>query len=567
MSMSFAEARAAMTSNAAYSTPSVSTPSRSVSTPSRSSHVGSLDAAERSHHERTTSRTSPSGGGDDSGGSRTVTTSRSSHVGSLDATERSHHDRDRDRDRDNDNDNRVTRPSTPTRTSESDGGGQSGLSQALSIAAARQVMTSDAAYRVETRDDETRRAEERFEAMERMRAADAAARSRIERETAWGALSERALPSVGSARAWGYQGRLGDGIMRVGDDMNALDALAHERFVFGGSVLPSSRAPGPIPESGWSATYDVPPDFVIAQNQGTGWFGTNFGMRPENRGPLTDALRERGTFWDHVVRFGAGVEASTVAPVGNFFEDVWKGYVVPSNDRGSVFDEPGAYYRESLSQTFSGLADAFQVGSLAIPGLSTGIEYVRGNDTVTVAAEMGQGMIDAARDDPLEFAGAIAPALLGSRALPVGRRTTPEVVLTSPVAPVARPPALPPLGLLPDEALVGTAAELRNAGRIGDDITPHHIPSANRMAAEGVSWGDGIAINMEQPSGPGGRHRSTLTYGTRADADMSLRDALAAGLWDARSIYQRDGLYGDYVRDRLREVIERNRTEYPDLFE
>lgn len=77
--------------------------------------------------------------------------------------------------------------------------------------------------------------------------------------------------------------------------------------------------------------------------------------------------------------------------------------------------------------------------------------------------------------------------------------------------------------------MVGTYDDLIAAGVKGDDITPHHIPSANRMALEGVSKGDGIAINMEQPfPGVGGRHRATFTYGTKADINMTARDALAA---------------------------------------
>jgi hypothetical protein len=126
----------------------------------------------------------------------------------------------------------------------------------------------------------------------------------------------------------------------------------------------------------------------------------------------------------------------------------------------------------------------------------------------------------------------------------------------------------PPSGLLPDEGLVGTFDELIAAGTKGDDLTPHHIPSANRMAQEGVKRGDGLAINMEQPfPGAGGRHRETFTYGTRADADMTTRDALAAGVRDVRSIYQEHGLYDGYIRSNLQSLIERSRTDFPELFE
>jgi hypothetical protein len=121
--------------------------------------------------------------------------------------------------------------------------------------------------------------------------------------------------------------------------------------------------------------------------------------------------------------------------------------------------------------------------------------------------------------------------------------------------------------LLPSEGNVGTYDDLIAAGTKGDNITPHHIPSANRMALEGVSKGDGIAMNMEQPSpGSGGRHRATFTYGTKADIDMTPRDALATGVRDARQIYQGDGLYTPQIRSSLQELIQMNKDAHPTIF-
>jgi len=121
--------------------------------------------------------------------------------------------------------------------------------------------------------------------------------------------------------------------------------------------------------------------------------------------------------------------------------------------------------------------------------------------------------------------------------------------------------------LLPTEGNVGTYDELIAAGSKGDNITPHHIPSANIMAQNGVGKGDGIAINMEQPyPGVGGRHRKTFTYGTTADLNMSPREALAAGVWDARRIYQQDGLYGTQIRSSLQDLIKQNKNTFPDIF-
>ncbi|QBG98135.1 hypothetical protein EYC55_22355 [Xanthomonas oryzae] len=94
------------------------------------------------------------------------------------------------------------------------------------------------------------------------------------------------------------------------------------------------------------------------------------------------------------------------------------------------------------------------------------------------------------------------------------------------------------------------------------------MPSARHMAEYGVSKADGIAINMEQPSpGIGGRHRQTFTYGTTADSMMSSRDALAAGVWDARSIFRKDGLYTPDMRGQLIDLIQKNKSKYPNIFE
>ena len=121
--------------------------------------------------------------------------------------------------------------------------------------------------------------------------------------------------------------------------------------------------------------------------------------------------------------------------------------------------------------------------------------------------------------------------------------------------------------LLPGEGAVGTYDDLIAAGSKGDNITPHHIPAANHMSQHGVSKGEGIAINMEQPfPGSGGRHRATFTYGTQADLNLTPREALGQGIWDARRIYQQDGLYGSRIRSSLQDVIRQNRSANPNLF-
>ena len=126
--------------------------------------------------------------------------------------------------------------------------------------------------------------------------------------------------------------------------------------------------------------------------------------------------------------------------------------------------------------------------------------------------------------------------------------------------------------LLKGEGNVGTYKELIDAGKRGDNLTPHHMPSAEYMKNNGVSKNNGISMNMEQPA-TGGRHRLTDTYGRNmTDAEkanyygLSSRDALAHDLWNAREIYIQQGKYTPEIREGLLDVIKRNKSDHPNLF-
>lgn len=128
--------------------------------------------------------------------------------------------------------------------------------------------------------------------------------------------------------------------------------------------------------------------------------------------------------------------------------------------------------------------------------------------------------------------------------------------------------------LLPGEGKVGTYQDLIDAGTRGDNITPHHMPSAKYMeTTAGVHKNDGVSMNMEQPTpGSGGRHRLTETYGLIGQElqdylNLSPRDALAHDIWDVRRIYQNDGLYTTEISGSLLEVISMNKHMYPNLFQ
>jgi len=126
--------------------------------------------------------------------------------------------------------------------------------------------------------------------------------------------------------------------------------------------------------------------------------------------------------------------------------------------------------------------------------------------------------------------------------------------------------------LLPNEGKVGTYKELIKQGTVFDNITPHHMPADAKMKQSGIKRNNGISMNMEQPHpGTGGRHRETYTYGLSGQKlkdylELNYRDALAHDIWDARKIYIKDGLYNSEIRQGLKTVMNKNREQYPDLF-
>ena len=131
-----------------------------------------------------------------------------------------------------------------------------------------------------------------------------------------------------------------------------------------------------------------------------------------------------------------------------------------------------------------------------------------------------------------------------------------------------------PNKLLATEGDVGTYKYLRNRGKIGDNITPHHMASKEYMKQYGVGMNDGVSINMEQPSpGNGGRHRLTKTYGRNMTDiekqiyyNLSPRDALSFDIKDLRTIYIEQGLYTLEVRKGLIDAIKLNKELHPELF-
>ena len=90
------------------------------------------------------------------------------------------------------------------------------------------------------------------------------------------------------------------------------------------------------------------------------------------------------------------------------------------------------------------------------------------------------------------------------------------------------------------------------------------------MAAKvsGYTRNMGIAIMMEHPvPGAGGRHRQTLSYGQSPDLSLLPRQVLAREIQDLRSLYQREGIYTEIIKQGLRAIIQLNKLAWTVVFE
>jgi hypothetical protein len=130
-------------------------------------------------------------------------------------------------------------------------------------------------------------------------------------------------------------------------------------------------------------------------------------------------------------------------------------------------------------------------------------------------------------------------------------------------------PAAPGVALLPGECAVGTFNALTKAGKRGDNLTPHHIPSDTYMKDKGVAGytrGTGICIMMEMPP-TGGRHRQTSSYGSPPDLTLTPKQVLDREIADARQIYKDAGLHTPEVEKKLQEIRTQNKAAFPGVFD
>ena len=120
----------------------------------------------------------------------------------------------------------------------------------------------------------------------------------------------------------------------------------------------------------------------------------------------------------------------------------------------------------------------------------------------------------------------------------------------------------------PREGQTGLFRDLDKIGKKGDNLTPDHMPQSAYMKSHGVSHRDGVAMMIEHPvPGVGGRYRMTRTYGKQPDLSAAPRQELARDIADRRIIYRKQGEYTPDIHQGLKEVIQKNKDTYPNLFQ
>ena len=122
--------------------------------------------------------------------------------------------------------------------------------------------------------------------------------------------------------------------------------------------------------------------------------------------------------------------------------------------------------------------------------------------------------------------------------------------------------------LLDREGLVDTYGNLDRLSKKGDNLAAHHMPNDNYMRAHGVKRNEGIAMFVEHLTpGVGGRHREIHKELMRQDPSMSPRDALAQAVLRVREVYKKDGVYTSEIRQKIQDMIMKNKEKFPHLFE
>jgi RHS repeat-associated protein len=210
-----------------------------------------------------------------------------------------------------------------------------------------------------------------------------------------------------------------------------------------------------------------------------------------------------------------------------------------------------------MASNVTGQAAIGGAADVTFEGAVTAVEYAVQDKALGVAVEGGATAIS-------KVAGEVKLVAKESKLAAKGRKAA---LATGTLSKVEIEVGVAAAPLLEEELAIGKFDDLVAAGSKGDNLTPHHIPSAKRMQAAGVKAGDAMAINVQHPvPGSGGRHRMTFTYGTSADANLPLRDALGKGVADLRRVYRECGIYGQEVRGALRSYIAESKAAFPKLF-
>ena len=280
--------------------------------------------------------------------------------------------------------------------------------------------------------------------------------------------------------------------------------------------------------------------------------GNMFGLVDDNTyAKVNYKVQENNQFW-------ASLPSNMINGIGSDIRTTFNGEKARNfflNPDASLQDNVD-YFSASTNTVMTGIAAAKMASTLGKVGTAgyTAYKTAMQNSSVLVA-DTGMGVTLNASTKAQVIANAMKQGVkAGYAAIKTGGKTTGGNQK-----------------LLPTEGNIDTYNKLVKAGKRGDNITPHHAPSAEYMKQVGVSKGDGLSINMEQPT-VGGRHRMTDTYGrnmTNAEKanyySLSPRDALAYDLKNLRNIYKNAGLYTEML-SQLRQYARQYIDYMPNIF-
>jgi hypothetical protein len=122
--------------------------------------------------------------------------------------------------------------------------------------------------------------------------------------------------------------------------------------------------------------------------------------------------------------------------------------------------------------------------------------------------------------------------------------------------------------LLPNEGKAESYAYLRDeVSIIGDNLAIHHMPNKKYMEQFGVTKDEGISMLVYQPNqGTGGLHTAIHRELMVQNPNLHPRSALTESVLRTRKVHKEYGRYEPEIIQGLLDVINQNKTTFPELF-